>query len=127
MSVNVFLSYCREVLRKGQLTMPSFIELLEIYLENHPEWTEAGLARAAGMHNSSIRQMLKYRRNPRFDTMEKICAVLGFSLENFMTQGRGQELAEIHHLIALLTPEEQAMIKTAVAALVAQRRDPSPK
>lgn len=106
--------------------MTSFIEILSSYLDEHPEWNEASLATAAGLNNSAVRQMLKFRRNPRIDTIQKICAALGETVESFMARGSGIETPEIQRLFALLTPEEQAMIKTTVTALVAQRRGAAP-
>lgn len=107
--------------------MAEFHDKLEKYFADHPEWNPANLAIAAGMDNSSIRKMLLNRSNPRLDTIQKIALTLGEPIEYFTSGSSSAGLEEIQRLFALLTPEEQAMIQTAVTALVAQRRDPSPK
>jgi transcriptional regulator with XRE-family HTH domain len=107
--------------------MSTFSERLEAYLAEHPEWNPAKLALAAGLDNSAIRKILNLKYSPRMVTVQKIADALNEPIETFTSDAPKGGLEEIQRLFALLTPEEQAMIKTAVAALVAQRRDPSPK
>lgn len=47
--------------------MTEFVDILIERLAENPDITEAGLARKAGLDNSTIRQMIKFRRNPRVD------------------------------------------------------------
>ena len=105
--------------------MPEFHEKLEKYLLDHPRWNPANLAVAAGLDNSAIRKMLQARSNPRLDTIKKIADALGEPIDLFTSDAAPGGLEEIQRLFALLTPAEQAMIKTTVTALVAQRREPS--
>ena len=106
--------------------MSQFHEKLEKYLAEHPKWNPANLATAAGLDNSAIRKMLASRSNPRIDTIQKIADALGEPVEYFTGGPSPEGLSEIQRLSALLTPEEQAMIKTTVSALVAQRRGVTP-
>ena len=107
--------------------MSIFSDRLETYLANHPEWNPAKLAIAAGLDGSAIRKILNLKYSPRMVTVQKIADALNEPIETFTSGTPQAGLEEIQRLFALLTPEEQAMIQTAVSALVAQRRDPSPK
>lgn len=106
--------------------MTLVLDRIEKFLEEHPEITAAGWSIAAGLDNSTVRHMLKYRRNPRIDTLRKLADAVGQPVEYFTGGPTPEGLAEIQRLFALLTPEEQAMIKTTVTALVAQRRGATP-
>lgn len=106
--------------------MAEFHDKLEKYLDGHPTWNAANLAIAAGLDNSAIRKMLRDRSQPRLDTMQKIADALGEPIELFTSAAPPGESQEIQRLYALLSPEEQAMIKTTLAALVAQRRGANP-
>ena len=57
--------------------MTEFVDILLERLAENPDITESGLARKAGLDNSTIRQMIKFRRSPRIDTAVKICRALG--------------------------------------------------
>ena len=105
--------------------MSAFSEKLADYLGKHPEWNPAKLAIAAGLDNSAIRKILQQGYSPRLATVQKIADALGEPIEIFTSDAAPGGLEEIQRLFALLTPEEQAMIKTTVTALVAQRREPS--
>lgn len=45
--------------------MTLVLDRIEKFLDEHPEITAAGWSIAAGLDNSTVRHMLKYRRNPR--------------------------------------------------------------
>jgi transcriptional regulator with XRE-family HTH domain len=102
------------------------LDRIEKYLADHPEITAAGWSLAAGLDNSTIRHMMKFRRNPRIDTLQKLADAVGEPIEYFTAEVPPDQTTEIQRLFALLSPEEQAMIKTTLAALVAQRRGPAP-
>ncbi len=102
--------------------MADFHEKLASYIAAHPEWNEASLATAAGLDNSSIRKMLKLRQSPRLDTIEKICAVTGEPIETFISDTRPEYLAEIARLFALLTPQEQEILKGVANSILAQHQ-----
>jgi transcriptional regulator with XRE-family HTH domain len=102
------------------------LDRIQQYLNEHPKTSASAWSIAAGLDNSTVRHMLKYRRNPRIDTLRKLADAVGEPIEYFTSPAGTAGFAEIQRLFALLTPEEQAMIQTAVAALVAQRRGPTP-
>lgn len=100
--------------------MPSFVEILENRIDSDPSLTPAGLAKRAGLDNSTIRQMIKDRRNPRIDTALKICQALGETVESFMSQSRDPVTSEILAHLEQLTPEERQILLAAVRGIRAQ-------
>lgn len=102
--------------------MTEFVDILIERLAENPELTEAGLARKAGLDNSTVRQMIKFRRNPRVDTAMKICHALGETVETFMLQKRDPAMKELLFLLEQLTPEERGLLLAATRGLHAQHR-----
>lgn len=102
--------------------MSIFSDRLAAYLGAHPEWNPAKLAVAAGLDNSAVRKILQQGYSPRLDTVQKIADALGEPIELFTSDAPPGGLEEIQRLFALLTPEEQATIRTAVEALAARHR-----
>jgi len=100
--------------------MTDFVDILIKRIESDPELTEAGLAKKAGLDNSTIRQMIKHRRNPRIDTAIKICKALGETVETFMSQARDPAVAEILLHLEQLSPRERALLLAAARGLRAQ-------
>lgn len=82
--------------------MKDFVEILAERLASDPGLTEAGLAKAAGLDNSTIRQMIKFGRSPRIETAMKICHALGTTIEEFMGQPQTEEERRILRLVAQL-------------------------
>ena len=80
--------------------MKDFVDILVERLASEPELTEAGLAKAAGLDNSTIRQMIKFHRSPRIETAIKICKALGTTIEEFMGQPQTEEERRILRLVA---------------------------
>jgi len=74
--------------------MLSFVDILEKRIEADPSLTAAGLAKRAGLDNSTIRTMIRDRRSPRIDTALKICQALGETVESFMSQSRDPVTSE---------------------------------
>lgn len=107
------------------MTKKSFLDRLRTRIDADPDLTEAGLSVAAGLDKTTIRQMFAHRRNPRVDTMEKICAALGTSLEEFMSDARSEEDRRILRLVSQLTLAERLQLLGYGEALIAQR-DPAP-
>lgn len=101
--------------------MVEFIDILARRFEEDPGLTPAGLAVKAGLDNSTIRRMLSERRNPRIDTIKKICDALGESYEDFMAGGGNTAERKLVRLIGELTPEEQALLLAAAEGLRARR------
>lgn len=106
--------------------MSDFSEKLAAYLREHPEWNATKLALAAGLDKTAVRKITELGYSPRLATVKKIADALGEPVEYFTGGPSPEGLTEIQRLFALLTPEEQAMIKTTVSALVAQRRGAAP-
>ena len=100
--------------------MIDFVTLLERRIKSDPDLTVAGLAKAAGLDNSTIRQMITNRRSPRIDTAIKICAALGETVDSFMTQARDPVVSEILAHLEQLTFEERQLLLAAVRGLRAQ-------
>ncbi|MDO8982742.1 helix-turn-helix transcriptional regulator [Cypionkella sp.] len=101
--------------------MTEFVDILLEKLAENPDLTEAGLARKAGLDNSTIRQMIKFRRNPRIDTAVKICRALGETVETFMSQKSSPAMSELLLLLEQLTPAERDFLLAAARGLHAQR------
>ena len=100
--------------------MIDFVTLLERRIKSDPDLTVAGLAKAAGLDNSTISQMITNRRSPRIDTAIKICAALGETVDSFMTQARDPVVSEILAHLEQLTFEERQLLLAAVRGLRAQ-------
>jgi transcriptional regulator with XRE-family HTH domain len=81
-----------------------FLRKLRELIDSDPSITEAGLSVKAGLNNSTIRLMFKNaeKRSPRIDTARKICAALGTTLEEFMSDAQTPEEKEIVRLILQL-------------------------
>jgi transcriptional regulator with XRE-family HTH domain len=81
----------------------TFAERLRAVINSDPEITEAGLATKAGLSNSVVRKILAgHTQNPRVDTARKICAALGTTLEEFMSDAQTPVEREIVRLVAQL-------------------------
>lgn len=102
--------------------MADFHQKLAEYIKKHPQWSEASLALAAGLDNSAIRKMLKLRQSPRLETIEKICKVTGEPIETFLSDTSPETMAEIGRLFALLTPQEQEILKGVANSILAQHQ-----
>ena len=84
-----------------QITEP-FLLRLKAAIEADPALNVSNLATKAGLGNSAIRLMLARNNSPRVDTMRKICAALGTTLEEFMSDAQTAEEREIVRLFAQL-------------------------
>jgi len=102
------------------MTDRTFSERLREVIDADPNLTEAGLARAAGLDNSTIRQLLSGKaQNPRLDTAMKICRALGTTLEHFMGRDIDPVQTEILDLYARLSAEERRILLAAVKGIAA--------
>ncbi|MBQ6920339.1 MAG: helix-turn-helix transcriptional regulator [Bacilli bacterium] len=50
------------------------------------KWSQYELAKRAGMHKSTIRNMLRTKNSPRIDTLEQVCKAFGISLSDFFKE-----------------------------------------
>ena len=79
-----------------------FLIRLQAAIDADPNLNVSNLAVKAGLGNSAIRLMFKRNTNPRVSTMRKICAALGTTLEEFMSNAQTAEEQEIVRLFAQL-------------------------
>lgn len=103
--------------------MADFVEILEKRIAEDPSLTPAGLAKKAGLDNSTIRQMIRDNRNPRIDTAIKICHALGETVESFMSQAQDPVMSEILAHLEKLDGAERQMLLAAARGLRAQHRE----
>lgn len=76
-----------------------FLLRLRARIDSDPDLTESGLAKKAGLSDSAIRQYFaKPNRSPRVGNARKICAALGTTLEEFMSEAQTPEEKEIVRL-----------------------------
>ena len=81
-----------------------FARRLRARIESDPSLTVAGLAISAGLDNSTLRGLLSGKATtPRLSTMEKVCAALGTTVDEFMAPERTDEEREILRLVSLLS------------------------
>ncbi len=103
-----------------------FARRLKARIDNDPTLTEAGLAVRAGLDNSTIRGMLAGRaKNPRLDTMQKICAALGTTVQDFMRADQTPEEREILRLVAQLSEPLRRQLLGYAEALAAGQALPA--
>lgn len=94
--------------------MKEFADLLADWLERHPEETAAGLAKRAKLNDATVRQMIRHRRSPRLDTAQKLCAAMGTTLVEFLSESDDPQRAELALLVDQLNPAElDALISNA--------------
>ena len=86
---------------KQTVTEP-FLARLEAAIEADPSLNVSNLATKAGLASSTIRAMFRDNKSPRVATMRKICAALGTSLEEFMSNAQSEEEREIVRLFSQL-------------------------
>lgn len=106
-----------------------FLIRLRDRIDRDPNLTDAGLAKKAGLSDSAIRQYYsRSNRTPRVENARKICAALGTTLEEFMSDAQTQEEREIVRLtLQLSDPLRRQLLGYAQALAAAQdRTDPKP-
>jgi transcriptional regulator with XRE-family HTH domain len=84
-----------------EVTEP-FLVRLKAVIDEDPALNESNLATKAGLANSTIRKMFRDNKSPRVSTMRKICAALGTTLEEFMSEAQTAEEKEIVRLVMKL-------------------------
>ena len=83
-------------------TPDPFLSRLQAAIDADPDLNVSNLATKAGLSNSTIRLMFRHNKSPRVATMRKICAALGTTLEEFMSNAQTAEEQEIVRLFAQL-------------------------
>lgn len=76
-----------------------FLVRLKERIDSDPDLTVSGLAVRAGLNNAAIRQWLSgTNKSPTIASARKVCAALGTTLEEFMSEARSPEEQEIVRL-----------------------------
>ncbi|MBL1438361.1 MAG: helix-turn-helix transcriptional regulator [Rhodobacteraceae bacterium] len=101
--------------------MKTFTETLDEHIKATPDLTEAGLARSVGLDKSTIRQMIKFGRQPGVENALKICAALGTTIEDFMGGDRPALEAQFLELAAQLTDAERQVLEASLKAMIESR------
>lgn len=105
-----------------------FVRRLRRRIADDPKLTVAGLATAAGLNNSAIRSLFSGKsKNPRIDTMEKICAALGTTVDQFMKPEQTEEEREIVRLVSLLPDHLRRQLLGYAEALADAQDQSQPK
>lgn len=113
-------------MQETEITEP-FLVKLKAVIDNDPNLTAAGLAVRAGLTNSAIRTMLaKGNQSPRISSARKICAALGTTLEEFMSNAQTPEEQEIVSLVSQL-PEHLRHKLLSYGQGLLDAEDPSPE
>lgn len=85
--------------------MEPFLRRLKERIDSDPNLTVSGLAVKAGLNNAAIRQWLSgTNKSPTIASARKVCAALGTTLEEFMSEAQTPEEKEIVRL-ALQLPD----------------------
>jgi len=89
-------------MKEHQIIEPFLIRLKE-RIETDPNITAASLSVKAGLSNAAIRHWLNGdSKSPTLESARKICAALGTTLEEFMSNSQTVEEQEIVRLFAQL-------------------------
>lgn len=96
-----------------------FLKRLRQRIDDDPNLTEAGLAKKAGLSDSAIRQYFsKPNRTPRVENARKICAALGTTLEEFMSEAQTPDEKEIVRLTLALPDHLRRQLLSYAKGLV---------
>lgn len=107
-----------------EITEP-FLARLKAAIDADPDLNVSNLAVRAGLGNSTIRLMFRDNKSPRVATMRKICAALGTTLEEFMSNAQTAEEQEIVRLFAQLPePLKQQLLGYGRGLAAAADRSP---
>ncbi len=108
-------------MNEHELLEPFLIRLKE-RIENDDSITAASLSVKAGLSNAAIRHWINGdSRSPTLESARKVCAALGTTLEEFMSEARTAEENEIVRLtMQLPAPLRQKLLGYGQALLDAQ-------
>jgi transcriptional regulator with XRE-family HTH domain len=80
-----------------------FLIRLKARIDSDPGLTAAGLSLKAGLSNAAIRQWFsRSTSSPTLESARKVCAALGTTLEEFMSDAQTEEERQIVRLIIQL-------------------------
>jgi transcriptional regulator with XRE-family HTH domain len=113
------------VLQGLAMTNQTFAERLKAVFEADKSLKPASLAVKAGLDNSAIRAIMSGKsQNPRLDTVIKICAALGTTVEAFMSSPQTPEERRIVNLVSQLPVDLRRQLIGYGEALLEQRDQP---
>tara|TARA_R110002049_G_scaffold20887_1_gene76826 strand:- start:1064 stop:1486 length:423 start_codon:yes stop_codon:yes gene_type:complete len=102
-----------------EIILDPFLRRLRRVIDADPDITDAGLAVKAGLDNSAIRRLYsKPDSSPRISTARKICAALGTTLEEFMSEAQTPEEKEIVRLTLALPDHLRQQLLSYAKGLV---------
>lgn len=114
----------RQVWHNGYMDGDAFIAKLKARIEADDRLTPSGLAKKAGIDNSTIRKLLSGENtSPRVATAEKICAAMGTTLYDFMGDQPDPLRQEIADLYNQLEPAERRLLLAAARGMLARDRE----
>ena len=99
-----------------------FVDALRWWLDHREGLNPTGLAKAAGLDKTAVRQMIEFDRSPRIDTALKICVALGVTLDQFLARDDDARRTELLRLLDRLTDDELDMLQAAARGIVARHQ-----
>lgn len=97
-----------------------FLARLKARIDSDPALTPAGLAVKAGLNNAAIRQWFSGTTgSPTISSARKVCAALGTTLEEFMSEAETEEEKEIVRLVTQLPADLRRQLLGYGQALLA--------
>jgi DNA-binding phage protein len=108
-------------------TPDPFLSRLQAAIDADPDLNVSNLATKAGLSNSTIRLMFRHNKSPRVATMRKICAALGTTLEEFMSNAQTAEEQELGRLFAQLPEPLKQQLLGYGRGLAAAAGPPQPE
>ncbi|PCJ75547.1 MAG: hypothetical protein COA53_06535 [Rhodobacteraceae bacterium] len=111
----------------AKITEP-FLLKLKARIESDPDITVSGLAIKAGLGNSAIRLMFSRNvQSLRISTARQICAALGTTLEEFMSEAHTPEEQEIVRLVSQLPDHLRRQLLGYGQGLLVSKDQAAPK
>jgi transcriptional regulator with XRE-family HTH domain len=113
-----------QICQNAFMDADKFVARLKAKIEADERLTPSGLARKAGIDNSTIRKLISGDNvSPRIATAEKICAAMGTTLRDFMADPPDPLRQEIVDLYNQLEPSERRLLVAAARGMLARDRE----
>lgn len=103
--------------------MSEFSETLAWWVDQRPDLTPTAIARACGLDKTAVRQIIVNGRTPKIDTAQKICSVLGVTLDQFYSRDLEGKRRHLERLVASLDDDEIKFLQAAAEGMISRRRD----
>ena len=105
-----------------------FLARLKERIDSDPDLTVSGLAVKAGLDNSTIRNLFaRGYKSTRVSTARKICAALGTTYEEFMSDDKKEDELEIVRLVSQLSEADRQLLLGFGKGLVAAKDPAQPE